>query len=357
MKTDTKQTKYVAKATSEDGVALEAFRLLRQLCPAGSSDEEYTLSSERCTDTDGKTFRWKYTLQEGDEAFKTESGEVPTVYVCEREKETSQKDGNYWLYLLFDSSRLSFIDRQLSEREQLLPLVPPLIRPTETLSVEDVHTLQGRRTLRSYFNYGEDESSPDGAYETLQRFQDAPKELKLYALFDDFGEMTLEDIKEELESGEYDGGVTDGELVLNLLTGEKYDTEKKYLSALSKLCGADVVKKYQARLLDGYRFYSASYFVEYLDYTFRQLEDYSILQEQEAELAKRYKLEGESLSRLGVSGSSALDVALARWLENEYGLPPLFEGVSPTRIAEYYRIPLEKLRYVQVNKDKLAFKF
>ena len=344
--------------TSEDGVALEAFRLLRQLCPPGRSDEEYTLSSEKHTDTDGNTFLWKHTLKEDGETFRTESGEVPTVYVCEREKETSHKEGAYWLYLLFDSSRLSFFARQLSAKEHLLPLVRPLVRPTETLSVEDVHTYQGRRTLRTYFDYGRDEASPDKTLETLKRFQEAPPELKLYALFDSFGELSLLEVKEALEAGDYDGGTTDGELVLNLLTGETYETEKEYLSALSELCGADVVEKYQAELLKGYRFYSASYFVEYLEYTLRQLEDYALLKEQETELARQYKLEGESLSELGApTGYSALDVALARWLENEYGLPTLYEGVSPTRIAEYFRIPLEKLRDVQAQRDKLALQF
>lgn len=358
MNTHERQTKYFTTVTSEDGVALEAFRMLRQLCPAGSSDERYTLNSERHVDTDGKTFFWKHTLKEDGQAFKTESGEVPTVYVAEREKETSQKEGSYSLYLLFDSNRLSFFASQLSAKEHLLPLVRPLVRPTDTLKVEDVHTLKGRRTLRSYFDYGDYEESPDGTLEALKLFQDAPKELKLYALFDNFGELSLQEVKEALEAGDYDGGEKDGELVLHLLTGETYETEKKYLSALAELCGADVVEKYKDKLASGYRFYSASYFVEYLDYTLRQVEDYSILQKQEAELAKRYELEGESLSELGApTGFSALDVALARWLENEYGLPTLYEGLSPTRIADYFRIPLDKLRDVQLYKDKLAFSF
>lgn len=339
-------TRYFATAQSEDGVLDEALRLLSQLYPAGRSD--FSLQSEKHTE-EGQTtpFFWKLWLKPDSEAEADASEKRPTVYVTVRKAETSEGagDGDYWLYFLFDSERLSFCTRHLSRKETLLPLLRPLVRPTESLSVEAVHTLEGRRLLRTYFNYGEEETSPDGSLQAVQLFQEATPELKLYALFDDFGELTLEEIKEALEAGDYDGGVKDGELILSVLTGKTYDTEKKYLSELSKLCGAEVVKKYEDSLLSGYRFYSATYFVDYLDYTLRQLEDYALLKEQETELSKRYKLSAKALSELAGEPASALDYALARFLANEYySLPQAYEGLSPTRLAEYFRIPLDKLR-------------
>ena len=347
--------KYFAEAHSEEEVAEVALRLLRQTTKVGSSD--WTLNSEKLTDSEGQVFSWKYWLKPDEEAETDSKSQArPTVYVTTRKAETSEGagDGDYWLYFLYDSDKLSFCTRHLSRGEALFPLFRPLVRPTETLSVEAIHTLEGRRALRSYLNYGEDEPSPDRTLEAVKRFQDAPPELKIYALFDDFGEMTLEEVKEELESGDYEGGEKDGELLLHVLTGKTYETEKKYLAELSKLCGAEVVKKYQDKLLSGYRFYSASYFVEYLDYTLRQLEDYTILREQEAELTKRYKLSAEALSELSRGKSaSALDYALARFLTNDYySCPQAYEGLSPTRVAEYYRIPLEKLREL-VGQDKV----
>lgn len=341
--------RYTDYAETRSEAEEKALALLLQYAPGATN---FKTISQETRAKDGATIGWTLTLQ-------TEQAEepLPTVYINVRTRETSEKLGSYALYLFKGYETLPFYFKHIANAPLLLPLVCPLAKPDTMLLAEEVHTPKGRRLLDNFFSYGEGTSKK--TEEAIALFRDAPKEMKIYALFENFGELSLQEVKESLEAGEYDGGGVDGELVLAELTGKTYETEEKYLSGLSEICGEEVVNKYKSYLLDEYRFSHVYYYVNYLQYTLSLTEDYKLLSEQEPELARRYgfqpKLLEKMLGRSYRKGATALDVALAGYLSPYYTFRSVFDGLTLGRIAEYLRAPVEKLQEVDAKgyKDSL----
>jgi len=336
---------YREDAATKQEAEEKARKLLLQLLPAGESSF-FTLTSTDAKDNEGDFLFYSLSLK-----MKPDEDEsnLPTVYVYRIKRETSSESGKYWLYLLPDKEKLPFFSKQLRSLQILLPYSAPLLQPDESLAVEDVRTPAGRELLETYYNFGETFPTSK-AKEAVELIRTAPKELRIYAFFDNFGEDTLQDVKDALDAGEYEGGTLDGELILSLLTGETYETEKKYLSALSELCGAEAVQKYKDELLHGYAFYALSFYVRYLEYSLRQSEDFSALQREEPELRKRYGFKEKYLDEVN-GDATALELALARYLSGYTEARSLYAGVTLARIADYIGAPLETVRKAISSTD------
>lgn len=324
--------KYTARANTKSKAIEKAGSLLRQFIPAGGVLN--TVSKEK--EVDGTLVAWEVRLQGREES--------PVVYITRSEGGKEGEEGRYTLYLLENKERLSFCDRCLFDYSITLPSFRPLQKPTEPLTVEALRTPQGYRQLEKYFNYGE---PVDEHQEDVELFQETDKEERIYTLFDDFGVLSLSDIKEEIESGLYDGGAIDGEMILAEVTGETYETEEKYLDALARYCGVEAVEKFKDELVDSYRFYSVDRYLRFLEYRLHQTEDYASLLEEEPELARRYGFKREQLESLtNIGNASTVDVALAHVLITYINASHLYEGLTPQRVADYMRVPEDTLRLV-----------
>lgn len=322
----------------------KARKLLLQLLPAGESS--FKLVSTDAKDTEGDFLFYSLALKRKPDE---DESNLPTVYVYRIKEETSSESGKYWLYLLPDKEQLPFYSKQLRSMQILLPFSAPLLKPDESLEVGAVHAPSGREKLETYFNFGETYPTSKER-EAVELLRTAPKEMKIYAFFDNFGEGTLQDVKDALDAGEYEGGTLDGELILALLTGKTYETEKKYLSALSELCGAEAVQKYKDELVHGYAFYSLSFYVRYLEYRLRQSEDFSALQQEEPELRREYGFKEKYLDEMQ-GDATALELALARYLSGYTEARSLYAGVTLARIADYIGAPLETVRKAISSTD------
>lgn len=337
--------RYTDNASTKSEAEEKALALLIQCYHGAKKDLHFGTWNNRAP------FGWTITLLPEDkeyESYEEAINNLPTVYISVRDKEKDEAEGNYHLYLCENIETLPFFARHIHAFPVFLPMVCPIQKPTEALSVEDVHRAEGRKLLYAWDAYGETSKKAD---KDLAVLRDAPKNMRIYAFFDNFGDMTLQEIKESLEAGEYEGSVTDGELLLSELTGETYETEEKYLSALSELCGAGVVKKYKKMILSSYRFYNIFYYLKYLEYTLTLTEDYNALAEQEPELAKRYGFLEEYLEEY-LRGeykkeATALDVALAEYLKPYSLYRFIYDGLTLGRIADYLNAPEEKLREVE----------
>lgn len=329
--------RYQDTATTQAEAEEKALQLLLQLTGDASSIETVT--------REGKT--------KGDEGFlylnvslQGKPGE-PTVYIRQNKKETSTEAGDYTLFFVYDKDKLPFYDKHLSDKQLFLPLsYNTLLKGEKPLSVEVVTTQEGRDYLEQYFSHGE----PVSHEEDVQLFRETPKGLKLFTLFDSFGEMTPQEVKEALEAGDYDGGEKDGERILEEVLGRPIKDEADYLSELSTLCGADVVKKYSSRLKGGFRFYRLDYSLKYLDYSLRYSEDYPDTQKREAELEAKLGKQDEELSRYGGEGFTLSEVALARYLAGYFFIPFVFDGLSPQRLADYLNVPSDTLRKIETSE-------
>lgn len=340
---------YIDYASTKSEAKEKADALLRQIY---SGDTNFTTIRSEAEDGKGGFLFFTLSLNTGREKYTPDEAirKLPTVFVARGEAETSESPGRYWLYLLESIDKLPYYVKQLTRLEVLLPYVMPVQRDDTPLSVEAMHTPDGRYFLEGILAGKECRQS---LKEDVDLFQGAPKELKLYALFDNCGEMTLEEIRDELEAGTYDGGTRDGELILSASTGEKYDTLEKYIAKLSEICGADVVGRYRAKLEEGYNFYSVNAYIQYLEYRLRQTEDYELLSKEEPELAKRYGYQATALNGLreNKQTSTALEIALAHYLKDYLDFRSLYDGLSYTRIADYMRIPASTIERVVIDED------
>lgn len=340
---------YIDYASTKSEAKEKADALLRQIY---SGDTSFTTIMNEANDDRGGFLFFTLSLNTGREEYTPDEAirELPTVFVVRRDEDTSESSGLYLLYFLESIDKLPYYVKQLSRFEVLLPCVMPVQRDETPLSVEAMHTQGGRSFLEGRFSGGK---YSDNLKEDVALFQGAPKELKLYALFYNFGDMTLEEIKEELEAGTYDGGTRDGELILSASTGEKYETLEKYIAKLSEICGADVVGKYRSKLEEGYNFYSVNAYIQYLEYRLLQTENYELLSEEEPELAKRYGYQATALNELRANKqtSTALEIALAHYLEDYIKFRSLYDGLSYTRIADYMRIPASTIERVVTDEE------
>jgi len=349
---------YNETADSLEEAKTKARELLLQLLPA--DEDTYTIKEREATAKDGSALFHTFSLVDGEETeaearlWETDflNYKAPTVCIW---GEDGAKDGKgrsfYKLYLYYDRERLPFYAKYLHEPRLTLPVTAPLLKPELELKPEDVHTPEGRRILDSYFDYGRgwELRNEDRA---IQLIREAPEELRIYGFFENYYEDSLQDIERDLKEDVDSRGGLDGEYILAVLTGKTHETEAEYRDALRELYGSGLVNKYQGELKASYKFYSTYYFVKYMEYLLRQKEDYSLLKEQEPELAKRCKYqESEIRKRYGVE--LAIDIALSFYLGSYFGLEFAYEGLSSSRIADYMRIPFSVMRYQALNSTKI----
>ena len=253
------------------------------------------------------------------------------------------KEGRYELYLcLYD--RLPFFIKHLEGMERILAILKPTPRPVEALPVEAINTPEGRKTLDATISRFEPYEEKSEASELLQSVE---QELKIYTLYDNFNEYSLEEIKEGLETGDYDGGIGDGQSVLSEVTGETYKTEEEYLTALSNLCGVEAVEQHRKQVVHGYRFYKALHFLQYVEYRLRQTENYLTVEAELPELEQKYGIKAEDYTEIGISREALLSTALYRYLREYLNHRAHFNGVTDSRIADYLNAPLNVIRRLQ----------
>ena len=329
--------RYQDRAKTREEAEEKALQLLLKI--AGDVSSVETVTREGKTKEDEDFLYLNVSL-------KGKPGE-PTVYIRQLKKETGTEAGEYTLFFVYDKDKLPFYDKHLSDVQLFLPLCyNTLLKPEKELPVEAVLSPEGRDYLEQYFNHGEELSHE----KDVQLFRETPKGLKLFTLFDSFGEMTPQEVKEALEAGDYDGGEKDGERILAEVLGRPIKDEADYLSELSTLCGAGVVKKYSSRLKGGFRFYRLDYSLKYLDYSLRYSEDYPDTQKREAELETKLGKQDGELSRYGGEGFTLSEVALARYLAGYFFIPFVFDGLSPQRLADYLNVPSDTLRKIETSE-------
>ena len=327
--------RYYETASTREEAEEKALQLLLQVTGDVSSVE--TLTREGKTKEDEDFLYLNVSL-------KGKAGE-PTVYIHQRKKETSTEAGDYTLYFVYDKEKLPFYDKHLSDVQLFLPIVHTFLKGDKPLTVEAVTSTEGRDFLEQYFSHGE----PASHEKDVQLFQETPKGLRLFTLFDSFGELSPQEVKEALEAGDYDGGEKDGERILAEVAGRSFDSEEDYLATLSEYCGAGVVKKYASRLREGFRFFRVDYSLKYLEYTLRLVEDYPTVQEKEKELEGRLGRQDKTLLQYGGDGFTLSEVALARYLAGYFFIPFIFDGLSPQRLADYLNVPSETLRRIEAS--------
>lgn len=319
--------------------------------------EKRVFTSLRSEDEDGEERELVLLLGHGEEEItreEIERGErTPIVYAQRRYKETPASEGTYWLYLLFDKDRLPFFFKYTDSLRIALPFLRPTIKPEKPLAVEALLTLQGTEELEDALEGGYAKERPHFLRAYVQRAKDAPKELRLYAFFDNFGDGTLTDVKEALEAGEYDGGAVGGDVILNALTGKTYKTEASFLKALASFAGKEAVDKHKDELIEGYRLDKALRFVDFLYYELLRTEDYASVEAHYKEYASAvgYKEEYTELLHKREAKpeekGSAMELALYKYLSAFWDLRIVYEGLSEKRIQEYLNVPASTFRRVQ----------
>lgn len=297
----------------------------------------YTLASTTTRTEDGEENSYSLTLLPNwvkDIPEEERLRKYPTAFVAQMGSTDS-----YRVYLcLYD--RLPFYAKHLTELPMMLAMLAPTLKPTEPITVEAAHTAEGRELLDMALFC---ESAEGNIAEELLN---TDKALKVYTLFDNFGTLTPEEVKEEIEKGYFDGGVTDVERALTTITGEIYTSEEQYLTALSKLCTATSVKKYKKQIIQAYRFYKAIYFVEWLEYQLRMTEDYGALAEQLPELKKAYGITPQDMETITEDTYTEAELALARYLSNYFECTAVYDGLTNQRIAEYLNAPYELIERI-----------
>ena len=249
----------------------------------------------------------------------------------------------YKLYLVFDWDRLPFYYKYRNPViASLLPLFAPTIKPAEALPVEVVLTAEGEKKLRKAV-YGWEEDTV--LQRNIRRAQEETEEsMRIYTLFDSFGELSSQEIKEGLEAGDYEGGIVDAEIVLNSLTGKTYRTETAYLKDLAAWAGAEAVEKYKTKILEDYRMYKTVRFMDYLHYMLLYTEDFSYVEAhyQEYASAVGYKEEYAPVSHIGEG--TVLEAALHEYLQDYLDGRSFFEGLTEERVREYLNVPAPTYR-------------
>lgn len=259
------------------------------------------------------------------------------------------KEGRYELYLcLYD--RLPFFIKHLEGMERILAILKPTPRPVEALPVEAINTPEGRKTLDATISRFEPYEEKSEASELLQSVE---QELKIYTLYDNFNEYSLEEIKEGLETGDYDGGIGDGQLILSEATGETYKTEEEYLNALATICGEDAVEQHRERLSNGFRFYKALFFLQYIEYRLLQTEDYALVEAELPTLVERYVIKEEDLQAVGESMDTILRHALNRYLQIYLNFRQFYNGMTDSRVAEYLNAPLKLIQELGIKDNDI----
>ena len=267
----------------------------------------------------------------------------PTALVQAFREEAEGEAGNYSIYVsLYD--RLPFYYRYSNEVAVLVRVLQPTPKPTELIDVEAINTPEGRKRLDAYLSHTEIAEEISEEAEALQAVE---QELKIYALYDNFGELSLMELKEAIDSGEYDGGIGDGQSVLSEVTGETYKTEEEYLTALSNLCGVEAVEQHRKQVVHGYRFYKALHFLQYVEYRLRQTENYLTVEAELPELEQKYGIKAEDYTEIGISREALLSTALYRYLREYLNHRAHFNGVTDSRIADYLNAPLNVIRRLQ----------
>lgn len=267
----------------------------------------------------------------------------PTALVQALREGAEGEAGNYSIYVsLYD--RLPFYYKHSNEVAVLARVLQPTPKPTEVIDVEAINTPDGRKRLDAYLSHTEINEEMSEEAETLQTVE---QELKIYALYDNFGELSLMELKEAIDSGEYDGGIGDGQSALSEVTGETYKTEEEYLTALSNLCGVEAVEQHRKEIVHGYRFYKALHFLQYVEYRLRQTENYATVEAELPELEQKYGIKAEDYKEIGISREALLSTALYRYLREYLNFRPHFNGITDIRVAEYLNAPLNVIRRLQ----------
>ena len=334
---------YRSNASTKKEAEAEAIRLLEQVVETG---ERFQTVTKEYTNIHGESSDATVVILPS--GMDAPAEDTPIVYIHRDKQETPEKEGSYWLYLLFDRKRLPFIYRCNSDLGELLGILRPTIRPEEPLPVEAILTKDGADTLEAALENFKDYTYSEETDAVLQEAKDAPKELRIYAFFDSLG-RSLQEVKEDLEEGTFEVGAADGEIVLNTLTGKTFKTEKAYLKALGDFAGAVEVEKYKEQLLESYGWYKAYRFVHFLLYELLWTEDYSVVESKCKEYASAVGFKEEYMKYLTKGGEeygSALEYALAIYMDKFLRLPFIFGGLNEMRMAEYMKIPKATLQKI-----------
>lgn len=256
-------------------------------------------------------------------------------------QDISESSNSYRVYV-YTYDRLPFYVKQIAMLPYTLPEIAPPLKPEAPLSVEVAHTAQGRAILN--------EDYVETYNERVVAFINTEKEDRIYTLFDCYGELTVEEIKKELDKGVLDFTFIDVEGIINNIEGKTYTSEKEHVARLSTLCGEEAVKRYLNNILIGYHFYKALYFVDYLEYMLRYTEDYGALAAQLTELKEAYGLKEVELEIITQEAITPVEVALARYLYPYYEISDAFDGLTYKRIAEYLNAPHELIERLKIDK-------
>lgn len=347
-----KRITYRSEASTRKEAEAEAIRLLEQVVETDKGFQTVTKDADNEADSADTTV---VLLPSGMDA---PAEDTPIVYIHRQRKETPEESGIYWLYLLFDRKRLPFIFRSISDLGFILAILRPTIRPENPLPVESILTKEGADELDAALEYvkgyGLYSESTDAV---LQDAKDAPQELRLYAFFDRL-DRSLQQVKSELEKGVFAEGTADGEIVLNTLTGKTYKTEKAYIKALGDFAGAVEVEKYKEQLLESYGWYKAYRFVRFLLYELLRTEDYDAVESHYKEYATTIGFKEEYMKYITKEGEkygSAMEYALALYMDYFLRMPFIFGGLNEMRMAEYLKIPnatLQKI-YTETRRRSL----
>lgn len=281
---------------------------------------------------------------------------LPIVYCA-------KKPSGYSLYLLTDRSKLPVYYRSLQNEEIVLPLFQPTIKPESELPVEALLTKEGQELIDSLDSEKRVVESP----EVERRLTLASPSLRLAALFDVY-EKGISEAKynkalkvalSELEKDTYEDGVADNEAAIALVTGKDTSTEKKYLAAVATYLGTPIPEKYKKELVNGYRFYKALRFRDWLYYELLRTEDYKHVETIAAEAAKKIGYKEEYLLEIlgdlkPAEGLTVAKLALVKYLHRYLQYGKYFDGITDSRLASYLNV--EKATFQEIvsrSKDYL----
>lgn len=331
--------KYTARAATEAEAERIAASLLLQVSKTGG--ESFTITTKK-----RGVFSYSILGEDSPEDYEKGQNCTPVVFTY-RADGLKYGEDIYFLYLLFDERRLPFYATQIREKS-ILPLARPQVKPAEEIPVERLLTLEGAELVEDWKDSTyEIDPTPSPLEKHLETLRKAPKNLRIYAFFDTFGQ-SLNAVKKELESGDFDRGEADGELLLYAVTGKTHTTEKEYLKDLSEYTGAEVVQKYKKELLSGFRFYKEQRLRDYLLYELYRTEDYSYI-------SQNYEAYASALgvNTVEKSGLSLPEKALALYLGGYNSV--FYSGLTEKRLADFLKVPKETLRKIFINEDLILW--
>ena len=345
--------RYTGHASTKKEAEALAVSLLQQVVETGS---QYTVVTQEVL---GGNSERVLLLPTEEEPASPKTPYTPAVYIHGRKEE---KDSLFWVYLLSDRDRLPFYYKYSPTTDVLLPLLRPIQKPEKALPVEAILTYEGAIELDALIKGdggGDYASILEKSLNKVKEAANATEELKAYSLFEDFGDWSLNDIKDALEEGDEDmGGIADASL-LNGATGATYKTEKDFLKGLAGLVGKKaekVVEKYKDRLLSSYRFEKAYRFIDWLTLELVRTEDYRGVEAHYKEYASAigYKEEYTNalLRKEGKGAATALELALAKSLKGFIGFSSYFDGISDTRVAAYLNAPEDTIRKIYTDIEE-----